>query len=540
MKTIKLLSTGLALTALVAVSAAQSHSDKDHSNSHSDRYSTSSKSSGRDQSSSRTSTTVRSSSSDRSSSSRPMEHTNVERGSVSDRYSSRSSDRGSSDRMSPRPSSDRYTSRSNDRSSSRDYSGSSDSQKPVSRYDSSREYSRSSDNQKPVSRYDSSREYSRSSDTQKPVSRYDSTREDRYQAPRETAPLRQKDNTPRESNYRKPAQDSTSWSQSQDSKPTYRSYKRQNPTANNPQNPTDTNKDKPFTHSRSQDTPGRTSRYDNRPPQQPVLERFGHNTSNFAVQKDLVRTPMRGFDRPSSVFIHKGLGNQVLNQERISLQSNGFRVGYYQYQPSFHDNWFFYGNYCYAPTYVGSVCSPWYYYCELPPYFYSPTVIVIGDYPHRHHHYGRRAYEYTYLTTYGGYDNYDNYNSYDNYDRNPNSIDGSLNSIVSGFEHRSFRSLNYLVPHNGNVAIFMDHEYRYSINSDDFYDMLRDAVENVDTKSYHILSVNTFDDDSVRLEARHETVDPWGNRTNVYNTILLERENDGYVIREFGTSRDRD
>ncbi len=284
----------------------------------------------------------------------------------------------------------------------------------------------------------------------------------------------------------------------------------------------------------NQDSGSRTNTYDrgnqgkwnsglDRNSKAPLSEHFGLTSSNFTSHRGFIGAPPPAFSKPSQFFFHDGFrsGGSI---ESLSLQIGGFRFGYCQYDGRFRDNWFFFGNYCYAPTFAGAICSPWYYYYELPPYFCSPTVFIVEDYSYRHY-YGRgREYRYR-----DGYD-----------DRDNDSIDGSIASIVRGFENRDFRDMDSLVPHSGDVAIFMDHQYRYSMRADDYFDMMRDAVENVRTTGYHILDVRTYDDDSVRIEARHETVDPWNRHSNVYNTILLQRESRGYVIREFGTSQHRD
>lgn len=265
----------------------------------------------------------------------------------------------------------------------------------------------------------------------------------------------------------------------------------------------------------------------------PFYEKWGEHSNNVAAWHNFHDDRTQHFNQPNWVFLRQFYTPSNLGMTGFSLQIDGLRFGYYQYDRGFRDSSFYFSNYCYAPSTIGAVCSPWYYYCELPPYFCSPGVYVVADYGRRHRRFGEVIYRYAPTTVYVD-------QQLSGFSPDPYNLDSAIDNIVRGFEHEDYDRLSYLVPRQGDVAIFMDHDYKYSVHANDFYDLLGDAVKNVRTDSYKILDVRTYDDDSVRIEAKHTSLDPWGHRSDLYNTFLLQREPEGYAIREFGTSRYRD
>ena len=207
--------------------------------------------------------------------------------------------------------------------------------------------------------------------------------------------------------------------------------------------------------------------------------------------------------------------------------SNGWRSGYYHYNPYWVDSYFWYPHYCFSPfAGVNIVISPWYSYSFLPGYLNCDHV---------------------YVTNYRGYwgwntgvvyinDSY-NYGYGDRYGSN-RELNYSIEDLQNGFERRDFRSLERLVPNYGQIAIYRDGRYDYSIDSRDFSDLLNDLSTNADTDRYRILETRT-NRGTARISAVHEYIDQWGNRQRVYHSIYLESEDGRMVIREFGTSNSR-
>lgn len=120
-----------------------------------------------------------------------------------------------------------------------------------------------------------------------------------------------------------------------------------------------------------------------------------------------------------------------------------------------------------------------------------------------------------------------------------NEFDRALDRLSQGFEERDYDRVANLVPRRGNVEIFQDGYYRYSIGARDFDDMFGDLVEHTRTRRYSILEVRTYGGDSARVLARQERSDSWDRTRDVYHEFRLEYEGRHWVIRRFGTSTNR-
>jgi hypothetical protein len=214
---------------------------------------------------------------------------------------------------------------------------------------------------------------------------------------------------------------------------------------------------------------------------------------------------------------------RVMDQERVGLVYNGYRVGYYHYDRSWRDDWFFYPFYAFNPWQQRNVvCSPWYYYPTLPPYIHSQRIIIIQTgWPSQN--WSGNTYRWNQPT--------DRWGRY-------NELDYAVDDIVQSFERRDYRSVERVIPRRGNVHIYMDGRYSYSLHPDDFYDLYVDGIENARTVRYEIVEVRQSGR-TARVTARHQFVDPWNQRSTTYHDYFLEQEGRDYVIREFGTTNHR-
>ncbi len=240
----------------------------------------------------------------------------------------------------------------------------------------------------------------------------------------------------------------------------------------------------------------------------------------------------RGGDRPvqidrAPIDLKRGsLGNQIRRSDDIRIGNVRIRTGYNHYDRRWRDDYFYYPHYVFDPYMADFVCSPWYYYPQLPPYF-SARRCFVPTY-------------YAWQPFYGVRYVYQSYNSYNNDYRNRdrNELDYVIEDITYAFTDGDRRSIDRLVPRRGNVSIIMDGRYAYSLQPDDFYDTLMDATQNTQTSEYKILDVQ-YRKDVASVYARHDFEDPWGRRTSVYHYFRLEPEGRDWVIREFGTSNTR-
>ena len=223
-------------------------------------------------------------------------------------------------------------------------------------------------------------------------------------------------------------------------------------------------------------------------------------------------------------FNHAELGRNV-HRSRPSGASfvfggvyGGLRYGYVGYSSSWRDDNFCYPFYVFDPwaPNVAYVASPWYRYSYLPPYLNTSRVVVIDHYD-------------------SDWGSTDGWRDYDDRARRNEDIDNALDDIRDAFERGNDRLADRILPRTGQVAIFNDGKYDYSLGVDDFQDMFVDGIAQSKTIRYEIIE-SRVKGNEVHLRARHEYTDSWGESQVVFHTYTLRREQGGrYVIREFGT-----
>jgi hypothetical protein len=167
--------------------------------------------------------------------------------------------------------------------------------------------------------------------------------------------------------------------------------------------------------------------------------------------------------------------------------------------------------------------SPWYYYPYLPGYvapssvYFDSSGLIMGSFS---------GMPYLYPTH--------------NVVPEPgtNSIlNAGIHDIANVFRHKDWNALDRVVPQSGNVNIYMDGQYEYSMSADKFYDMMKDNADQSQTVRYHILDVRIDRQGYVRLVAQHIFTDPWNNQQTVYHTYTLAVNGQSVQVVEFGTSQ---
>ncbi len=246
------------------------------------------------------------------------------------------------------------------------------------------------------------------------------------------------------------------------------------------------------------------------------------NTGRTASANDArIGTAPRGAISPSSlrgvIGGNGGFGDRGFRHGGFGFRG-GFRFGYFGYGPFWRDSFFCFPFYCFDPFLVSCYVSPWYYYPCLPGYVAAPNVII-ETVPSDSNWSGR---------------------DYDWSPENsvkPNAVlNDSVQDLVHSFESDDHKAIDRVTPHSGNVRIFVDGKYSYSLKANDFYDTYVDGIESTKIDRYQIIDVKEGNDGTARVIAKHVYNDPWGKKTFVYHSYLLVKEGDEYVIREFGTS----
>lgn len=233
-------------------------------------------------------------------------------------------------------------------------------------------------------------------------------------------------------------------------------------------------------------------------------------------------------EAPVNLLSKGSIANQVLRTEQVRVNTN-IRQGYHSYHSNWRDDNFYYPHYSFSP--YGNNCSfsPWYYYPHLPGYVSTQRIIYIGNLSWSFSNGNNYSWNRSRNTSGWGYDN----DRYDRYDRD--GLDESLWDLVNAFERRDRRALGRLVPRSGRINIYMDDRYAYSLQADDFYDLMLDNIETTRTVRYEIDRVQTHRGEA-QVTARHEFVDSWGRRSSVYHNYRLEEDRYGYTITDFRTS----
>lgn len=224
-----------------------------------------------------------------------------------------------------------------------------------------------------------------------------------------------------------------------------------------------------------------------------------------------------GYDHGSPFERHPRYGwfpHVAIFADFVPLDPFGCRIGFVPYDPFYQPIWFF-GGYCSWPS-RPCVTSPWYYYPELPP-FVEQSVAISDSEPR-------------YASDYEPY-------SWSAQSSEP--LDRTIQDITLAYGQGSPELIEGLTPSKGNVAIYLDGAYKYSVSGRDFGAMLHDSVSTVHTDGYRALSARKYHDGTVLFEAEHNTTDPKGEHQTVYQSFRLAPEGKGYVIREFGTSQSK-
>lgn len=223
------------------------------------------------------------------------------------------------------------------------------------------------------------------------------------------------------------------------------------------------------------------------------------------------------------VSTNRKIRHEGVRENRITVGDNRYRNGYFHYDRNFCDNDFWYPHYGFQ-WYDGCnyVTSPFYYYPHLPGYV-STIRVSIGPL-------SWTQCETRYTWRQPVYDRY-NYQS-DRY----NDFDYSVGDIERSFEGRNLRYLAHLIPTRGRIEIDMGRGNEYTLEAEDFYDMLRDLVEGTRTTSYRVQNVYR-DGGRATVEALHEFTDSWGRTECVRHTFGLREGRRGYEITYFRSER---
>ncbi len=261
---------------------------------------------------------------------------------------------------------------------------------------------------------------------------------------------------------------------------------------------------------------------------------LSHYPGNNNLFRPRAINPVRIASIPMYSHPVNSLPTLVLRQSHVTVRSP-YRVGYYGYgyYPGWNDSYFFYPNYVFSPYNDPCLISPWYYYSMLPGYI-STNGCTYGYVPFFNQWPGS-----VYYWNQGG--NWINNLStpYGNDNQQPvKSLDTALEEIQDAFEHRDIRNLLDVTNPDLEVPIFINGQYQYSLDGQDFYGLMRDNIMDVNTDQYTILDVrrNGY---QARVLAEQDFYDAWGQFQRVYQEFIIDFAGSQPIITQFGTSQNR-
>lgn len=119
---------------------------------------------------------------------------------------------------------------------------------------------------------------------------------------------------------------------------------------------------------------------------------------------------------------------------------------------------------------------------------------------------------------------------------------GLLNAISE--LHEAFRggdidSLVALTDPKTEIAIFLTGEYQYSMDSNDFLDLTRDAMAGMRTIQFDLTQLHKRATGVFVVSGKHVYRDPTGHSRTVYVSYVLESLGGQWTLTQVGTAPDR-
>jgi hypothetical protein len=208
--------------------------------------------------------------------------------------------------------------------------------------------------------------------------------------------------------------------------------------------------------------------------------------------------------------------------EESPLWGNHYRYGCYR-SPEFSNvedfsTVYAYPYYVYSPFYTTCVATPYYYDPYCPPYLPDDRVAVWPDYNYNWD--SGASYRYASAEPYSSYGD--------------PLLNLAIQALVGSYRNRDARDIDNVLG-TGDVAIFGNNRYEYSLDSNDFRDMFIDDCRAPRTVGFDVLSVRRHGDYGiVRCRHRFETPDRHlHSATLIYN---MRRIGNRYAISDFMTS----
>ena len=119
---------------------------------------------------------------------------------------------------------------------------------------------------------------------------------------------------------------------------------------------------------------------------------------------------------------------------------------------------------------------------------------------------------------------------------------GLLNAIAEleeGYRGGNIDSMAALCDPNGQVSIFLQGEYSYSMSSSDYLDLTRDAFSSTQTIDFTFTTLHKRSDGVYAVAGRHRYRDQSSRERSVYVSYVFEDQGGNWTLTQVETTPDR-
>ncbi|MDR3687920.1 MAG: hypothetical protein P4L46_00980 [Fimbriimonas sp.] len=125
-------------------------------------------------------------------------------------------------------------------------------------------------------------------------------------------------------------------------------------------------------------------------------------------------------------------------------------------------------------------------------------------------------------------------------DQTEPGLNNALDEIVETFQGGNIDGLVSLIDPNMSVAVYERGQYQYSLSSNDFVDMTRDAIQSTQTISLDLQYLHRRSPGVYCVSGRHVYKDPSDRTRTVFVSYVLQDIGGQWTLTQVGTSPDMD
>jgi hypothetical protein len=115
----------------------------------------------------------------------------------------------------------------------------------------------------------------------------------------------------------------------------------------------------------------------------------------------------------------------------------------------------------------------------------------------------------------------------------------AVNHILDTFHGGNIQDMVNVTDPDVKISVFLKGKYQYSMTSDDYLDITRDALTNLDTISFNLDRIKRKASGVYSVSGIHIFADKNGTEHKVYVSFVLERIHDNWVLTQVDDSPGR-